>query len=111
MHVDGSCFKDEFGRTLLLRGVNLGGSSKVPYTPNGATYIREGFFDHRNVSFVGRPFPLEEADEHFARLRQQIFDLEDEITQKRDDLITTLERRMTQKTSLEPLFTIAWKVV
>ena len=70
MHIDGPCFKDESGRTLLLRGVNLGGSSKVPYTPNGATYIREGFFDHRNVSFVGRPFPLEEADEHFARLRK-----------------------------------------
>ncbi len=70
MHIDGPCFKDEFGRTLLLRGVNLGGSSKVPYKPDGATYIREGFFDHRNVSFVGRPFPLEQADEHFARLRK-----------------------------------------
>ncbi len=72
MHIDGPCFKDESGRTLLLRGVNLGGSSKVPYTPNGATYIREGFFDHRQVSFVGRPFPLEEADEHFARLRKWV---------------------------------------
>ncbi|CAG8837900.1 16923_t:CDS:2, partial [Racocetra persica] len=27
------------------------------------------FFDHRNVSFVGRPFPLEEVHEHFSRLR------------------------------------------
>jgi len=70
MHIDGPCFKDEFGRTLLLRGVNLGGSSKVPFAPDGATHIREGFFDHRSVSFVGRPFPLEQADEHFTRLRQ-----------------------------------------
>ena len=53
----------------MLRGVNLGGSTKVPFRPDGATHIREGFFDHRNVSFVGRPFPLEEADEHFSRLR------------------------------------------
>lgn len=67
---EGHWFRDEFGRTLLLRGVTLGGSSKVPRIPNGATWNREGFFDHGNVSFVGRPFPLEEADEHFDRLRK-----------------------------------------
>jgi len=54
---DGIWFKDEYNRRLLLRGVNLGGSSKLPY-PNGATYIRKGFFAHKEVSFVGRPFPL-----------------------------------------------------
>lgn len=69
IHIDGCWFKDAHGRTLLLRGVNLGGSSKVPFTPDGATHRLEGFFAHRNVSFVGRPFPLDEADAHFARLR------------------------------------------
>ncbi len=69
MHIDGMWFKDEHGRTLILRGVNLGGSTKVPFRPSGATHILDGFYDHRNVSFVGRPFPLEEADEHFSRLR------------------------------------------
>ena len=69
MYVDGPWFKDDKGRTLLLRGINLGGSSKLPTHPNGATHLHDGFYDHRHVSFVGRPFPLEEADEHFARLR------------------------------------------
>ena len=69
IYIDGPWFKDERGRTLMLRGVNLGGSSKVPSNPDGATHIGDHFFNHREVSFVGRPFPLEEADEHFTRLR------------------------------------------
>ncbi|MGD8814449.1 MAG: hypothetical protein PVI78_08230, partial [Anaerolineales bacterium] len=70
IHVEGPWFQDEHGRRLILRGVNLGGSSKVPTRPDGATYCAEGFFDHHDVSFVGRPFPLNEADEHFQRLKR-----------------------------------------
>ncbi len=64
MYIDGSWFKDDNGRTRILRGANVGGTSKLPVMPNG-----DQFFEHRHVSFVGRPFPLEEADEHFARLK------------------------------------------
>ena len=69
LHLDGSWFKDEAGRTLLLRGVNLGGDTKVPVVPGGATHLAQGFFDHRMVSFVGRPFLLSEAPEHLSRLK------------------------------------------
>jgi hypothetical protein len=45
------------------------------------------------------------------RHRQRIFDVEDEIMAKRDALIEKLERRMHQRSSVEPLFTIRWSVV
>ena len=70
MQTKGHWFIDSAGRRMLLRGVNLSGATKVPVEPDGATHLREGFFDHREVSFAGRPFPLAEADEHFQRLRK-----------------------------------------
>ena len=66
--IDGKRFCDAHGRSVLLRGVNLGGDCKVPYSPDGRTHLATDFSDHHMVSFVGRPFPLAEAAEHFARL-------------------------------------------
>jgi superfamily II DNA or RNA helicase len=43
-------------------------------------------------------------------LRQRIFDVEDEIAEKRDRLIDALEQRMQQKTRIQTLFTIRWRV-
>jgi hypothetical protein len=54
-------FKDQHGRSLLLHGCSVSGLNKLPTFPNGFTHLAEGFFDHETVSFVGRPFPLEEA--------------------------------------------------
>ena len=70
IHINGKRFTDEYNRTLILRGVNLGGSSKVPTQPDGDTRFAAGLLNPGAVSFIGRPFPLEEADEHFARLKK-----------------------------------------
>jgi superfamily II DNA or RNA helicase len=45
------------------------------------------------------------------RLRQRIFEIEDEIASKRDALVAALEKRMQQKTEITPLFTIRWSVI
>ncbi|MXE85906.1 helicase, partial [Escherichia coli] len=43
--------------------------------------------------------------------RMEIFDIEDEIADKRDELISALEERMKQKTDITELFSIRWKVI
>lgn len=65
--IRGSAFVDPQGRSVLLRGVNLSGSSKTP--PDEPSQIANTFSRHRDVSFVGRPFPRAEAHEHYERLR------------------------------------------
>ncbi len=58
---DGMYIRDRQNRVVMLRGCNLGGDSKIPAYPPGNPL--EG-----DVSFIGRPFPVTEADSHFARL-------------------------------------------
>ena len=45
------------------------------------------------------------------RQRQEIFEAEDEIINKRDELIEALEQKLKQKTQIDELFTVRWKVI
>ncbi|CAB4420194.1 unnamed protein product [Rhizophagus irregularis] len=49
----------------------LDGASKNPSYPSKIpSHQLEEFFDHKKARFIGRPFPLESADEHFQRLKE-----------------------------------------
>lgn len=58
----GRHFTDDQHRAVSLRGFNVSAASKLPSSPNGLSKLdAETWFDHRNVSFVGRPFELSEV--------------------------------------------------
>ncbi len=61
LRTEGRNFVDGYGRRLLMHGCNVSGISKLPTTPNGLSHLADDFFRTEDISFVGRPFPLEEA--------------------------------------------------
>ncbi|MDR2718242.1 MAG: cellulase family glycosylhydrolase [Treponema sp.] len=73
MRIVNSRILDGEGRTLILRGVNLGGGSKNPFGPPGWGLRPESLKNPAEASFVGRPFPLDEAESHFERLNRAGF--------------------------------------
>lgn len=70
LRVEGRTFRDPHNREITLRGINVAADAKYPKIPDIPSYVAEKFFDADNVSFVGRPFPLEDAHIHFQRLRK-----------------------------------------
>jgi hypothetical protein len=57
IHTDRTYFKDDKGRYLFMHGVNVSGSTKIPTTTDP-------------ISYVGKPFKLNQAEQHFKKLRK-----------------------------------------
>ena len=53
---------------------------------------------------------IQKLERQQRRQRQEIFSAEDEIMEKRDALIESLEKRLAQRTETEVLFSIHWAV-
>lgn len=63
-------FRDDHGRLVVLRGINVAGDSKLPSEPNLPSHRAERFFEGDGVSFHKRPFTKDAAPAHFAALRR-----------------------------------------
>ncbi|KAI9758534.1 MAG: hypothetical protein M4579_003026 [Chaenotheca gracillima] len=68
--IDGQRFRDSRGREVTIRGINVAGDAKYPSKPNQPSHIPDNFFEGDNVSFVDKPFSVDEAHEHFGRLKR-----------------------------------------
>ena len=77
--------------------------------------LRESNRQSRQASTTEEQLTLQgkirDLEQRQRRQRQRIFEIEDEIIDKRNQLIGALEKRMKQKTQSETLFTIRWRVV
>lgn len=53
-----------------MRGINVAGDAKYPKNPDVPSFESDKFFEGDDVSFVGRPFSLEDSHYHFKKLRK-----------------------------------------
>jgi len=54
---------------------------------------------------------IRQVEKRKRAARRRIFEVDDEISKKRDELISALEKKMVQNSSLGNLFIIKWKIV
>lgn len=70
LRIEGSVFRDTKNREVTLRGINCAADAKFPTDPDLPSHLSDRFFDGDELSFVGRPFTIDEAHIHFSRLKR-----------------------------------------
>ena len=69
LKIEDGRFRDPKNREVTLRGINVAADAKYPAIPDLPSHIPDNFFQADHVSFVGRPFRIEDARTHFSRLQ------------------------------------------
>lgn len=75
LRIEGQRFRDTKTREVTLRGINIAGDAKYPSKPDVPSNIKEKFYEGDDLSFVGKPFSIDEAHEHFSRLKRWGYNL------------------------------------
>jgi hypothetical protein len=70
LKIDGHIFRDAGGREVSMRGINMAGDAKLPSSPERSSHHPEDFYKGDDVSFAKRPFSIDEAHTHLARLKR-----------------------------------------
>ena len=70
LRIEGRTFRDAKDREVTLRGINCAGDAKFPTSPDIPSHRPDRFFEGDELSFVGRPFSIDEAHTHFSRLKR-----------------------------------------
>jgi len=54
---------------------------------------------------------IRDTEKKQRKLRQQIFDIEDQVLEKRDKLIEDIKKCLKQENSAQPIFTARFRIV
>lgn len=76
VHTDRTYLRDQYGRYIFFNGMNVGGSTKIPYTVNGKVLTTKDFgqvFSIGLPSYLGRPWPDNKIEEGVRSLRDMGF--------------------------------------
>ena len=54
---------------------------------------------------------IKDSEKKRNEMRKRLYEMQDEVDSKKEKLLETIEAQLKQKSKLEPLFTIHWRIV
>ncbi|MEK7574100.1 MAG: hypothetical protein AAB514_01040, partial [Patescibacteria group bacterium] len=54
---------------------------------------------------------IKDSEKKRNEMRRKLYEAQDEVEVKKDKLLETIEAQLKQKSKIETLFTISWKII